>query len=219
MLQASLVRWHQNLIDIPMSDKRSQRNRRRRGDADDFDPSYTMPEFRARSSPPAAPSRSSETVQAVVKWFDPVKGFGFVVANGSEAFLHVSRLKSAGYSDDLPEGSQITVRLGPGKRGPEVTELVEVCAAGPSRSPKQGPGGRSSAPDMPEEELVGSVKWYNSSKGFGFVAVGEGRKDVFVPARALERSGLSDLQEGRKVKMKVVQNHKGPEARSIQFLD
>ena len=63
------------------------------------------------------------------------------------------------------------------------------------------------------------MKWYNSDKGFGFVAVGEGRKDVFVSGRVLERSGLNGLPEGRRVKMKVVQSHKGPEARSIQFLD
>ncbi len=203
-----------------MSDKRNQRDRRRRQDADDYDPSYTMPEFRAGSSPPVNRPRSSEPVAAVVKWFDSLRGFGFVkVEDGSEAFLHISRLKSAGYNDDLPEGSQITVRLGPGKRGPEVTELVEVSPAGSSRSPKQGLGERSSAQDTPEEELVGSVKWYNSDKGFGFVAVGEGRKDVFVSGRVLERSGLNGLPEGRQVKMKVVQSHKGPEARSIQFLD
>ena len=202
-----------------MSDKRSQRDRRRRQDRDDYDPSYTMPEFRTRSSPAACPSTSSEPVAAVVKWFDSLRGFGFVkVEDGSEAFLHVSRLKSSGFSDDLPEGSQIRVRVGPGKRGAEVTELVEVSVAGSSRSPKQ-PGERSLAQDTPDEELVGSVKWYNSDKGFGFVAVGEGRKDVFVSGRVLERSGLNSLPEGRRVKMKVVQGHKGPEARSIQFLD
>jgi cold shock protein len=204
-----------------MGDKKHHRDHRRRHEADDYDPSYRLPDFRPRPPTPVNTTRSSEPVAAVVKWFDSLKGFGFVkVEDGSEAFLHVSRLKSAGYNDDLPEGSQITVRLGPGKRGTEVTELVEVSAAGSSRSPKQASGyQRSSAPDIPEEELVGSVKWYNSDKGFGFVAVGTGRKDVFVSGRVLERNGLNGLPEGRRVKMKVVQGHKGPEARSIQFLD
>jgi len=201
-----------------MSDKRRD-HRRRRDDDPDYDPSHRPAELRPRPSSPANTARSSEPVQAIVKWFDPLKGFGFVAAGGTEAFLHVSRLKAGGYSD-LPEGSEITVRLGPGKRGPWVTELVEVGALGSTPSPKQAPSSpRPQAQDTPEEELVGSVKWYNSSKGFGFVTVGDGRKDVFVSGRVLERCGLNDLPEGRRVKMKVVQGHKGPEARSIRYVD
>src|SRR6187431_2836504 len=78
LIPASVIRWHHDLIDIPMSDRRNQRDRRRRQDADDCDPSYTMPEFRARSSPPVNTPRSSEPVAAVVKWFDLLRGFGFV---------------------------------------------------------------------------------------------------------------------------------------------
>jgi cold shock protein len=203
-----------------MGDKRHHRDHRRRHETDDYDPSYRVPDFRPRPSPPVSTTGSSEPVTGVVKWFDPLKGFGFVkVEDGSEAFLHVSRLKAGGYSDNLPEGSQVTVRLGPGKRGAEVTEVVDISAVGPSQSTTQAPAHRRQAQDAPGEELVGSVKWYNPSKGFGFVAVGEGRKDVFVSSRTLERSGLNDLPEGRRVKMKVVQGHKGPEARSIQFLE
>lgn len=203
-----------------MSDKRRDHRRRRNDDAD-YDPSYRPSVLRPRPSSPANSARSSEPVQAVVKWFDPLKGFGFVVVGDTEAFLHVSRLKASGLSD-LPEGSEITVRLGPGKRGPEVTEVVEVGALGSALSTRRAPDTRrphATVQDTPEEELVGSVKWYNSSKGFGFVAVGDGRKDVFVSGRVLERSGLNDLPEGRRVKMKVVQGQKGPEARSIQPLD
>jgi CspA family cold shock protein len=164
-------------------------------------------------------------VKGVVKWFDPLKGFGFVaVEGGGEAFLHVSRLKAGGHSDNLPEGSRITVRLGPGKKGAEVTEVVDISPPGSETTDQAQPYPRPRPSDVREsdareEELVGFVKWYNPNKGFGFVAVGEGRKDVFVAARTLNRSGLTDLAEGKRVRVKVVEGHKGPEARSIELLD
>jgi cold shock protein len=48
-------------------------------------------------------------------------------------------------------------------------------------------------------EIEGSVKWYNSEKGFGFISPDNGEKDVFVHATALGRSGLSALEEGQRV--------------------
>ena len=71
----------------------------------------------------------------------------------------------------------------------------------------------------PTEECLGSVKWYNVEKGFGFVAQDRGGKDVFVHATTLDKSGLSELPEGRRVRMQISQGQKGPEARSIELMD
>lgn len=129
----------------------------------------------------------------------------------------MSRLKAAGFGDP-PEGSPITVRLGPGKKGPEVIEVIEVGAAAPK--PIERTLRATAAPRaMGEAETLGTVKWFNSSKGFGFVAVGDGQKDVFVSARILQQAGLNDLPEGKRVSMKVVVGQKGPEARSIRIID
>ena len=62
---------------------------------------------------------------------------------------------------------------------------------------------------------TGTVKWFNSTKGYGFIAPEGGGKDVFVHASALERSGMRDLAEGQAVRMQVAQGQKGPEAVSI----
>ncbi|WBO61174.1 cold-shock protein [Acidocella sp. MX-AZ03] len=63
--------------------------------------------------------------------------------------------------------------------------------------------------------MAGIVKWYNATKGFGFISPEAGGKDVFVHATALEAAGLSPLQEGQAVKMSVVQGSKGPEVSAI----
>jgi CspA family cold shock protein len=163
---------------------------------------------------------ASAPLDAVVKWFNPLKGFGFVAAkDGTEAFLHANQVKEAGHSD-LPEGSHIKVRIRPGKKGLEVTEILEVgpISSQPVRKAVANEPTTSNS-DVREETFDGIVKWYNASKGFGFVGVGEGQKDVFVSSRALEHSGLTDLPDGKQVRMKVVAGQKGPEARSIELLD
>ena len=63
----------------------------------------------------------------------------------------------------------------------------------------------------------GKVKWFNDAKGYGFIAPDDGGKDVFVHATALERAGLSMLNEGQPVRMAVVSGAKGPEAASISL--
>ena len=68
-------------------------------------------------------------------------------------------------------------------------------------------------------ECVGSVKMYNSNKGFGFIGQDGGGKDVFVHATTLERGGLSGLTEGQRVRMQIGEGQKGLEARSIKLLD
>ena len=61
------------------------------------------------------------------------------------------------------------------------------------------------------------MKWYNATKGFGFITPENGGKDIFIHASALERSGLSGLNEGQAVDVKVVQGQKGPEAADINI--
>ena len=72
----------------------------------------------------------------------------------------------------------------------------------------------SPAPSGPEQQ--GTVKWYNTSKGFGFIAPEDGGKDVFVHASALRRAGLVELAEGQRVTIQITQGQKGPEAASIR---
>ena len=51
---------------------------------------------------------------------------------------------------------------------------------------------------------TGTVKWYNSQKGFGFIQPDDGGKDAFVHVSAIERAGMSDLREGQKISFELV---------------
>ena len=59
---------------------------------------------------------------------------------------------------------------------------------------------------------TGTVKFFNTTKGFGFIEPEEGGKDVFVHISAVERSGMSTLSEGQKVSFEVEQDDRGPKA-------
>jgi CspA family cold shock protein len=165
---------------------------------------------------PAAP-----TVWGKVKWYNAVKRYGFVeLSDGpGDAFLHASAL--AGISvDALQPGVTIEFRTAPGQRGLQVTEVIGIdsITAAPPRSARKS--SRSPLDRQPLEASVqemGTVKWYNAAKGFGFIVLDGGGKDVFVHVSALDRAGITGLNEGQRVFVGVAEGRKGPEAASIQL--
>ncbi|KAA0122774.1 cold shock domain-containing protein [Methylobacterium sp. P1-11] len=82
-----------------------------------------------------------------------------------------------------------------------------------------GAGGGGRFAGGPSVEMSGTVKWYDPAKGFGFVSVNDGGKDVFVHRSALSRAGLDSLAEGQQVTLGVVEGQKGREAQSINVED
>ena len=178
---------------------------------------------------------SGPEISASVKWFNSEKGFGFVeLADGSgDVFLHANALNQSGH-DSVSPGATLGVRIGQGPKGRQVAEVVSVdeSTAQPER-PRAAPGGFGAPrpggmgggfrggrtqPDLSQaEEVRGIVKWYNATKGFGFITPDTGGKDIFVHASALERSGLSSLNEGQATRVQVVQGQKGPEAAAISL--
>jgi CspA family cold shock protein len=63
---------------------------------------------------------------------------------------------------------------------------------------------------------IGTVKFYNASKGFGFIAPEDGGKDVFVHATALEAAGLRGLNEGQRVSFEIQPDKRGAKAANLQ---
>ena len=62
----------------------------------------------------------------------------------------------------------------------------------------------------------GTVKWFNSDKGYGFIAPEDGQRDVFVHFSAITGSGYRELREGETVEFEVEQGPKGPQARDVK---
>ncbi len=215
----------------PKNDR--QRQNRRRGFDDDnfFGNTLPPPSFSGFGTTSSAPE-----AKATVKWYNSEKGFGFVeMSDGTgDVFLHANSLQNAGFQAVTP-GAILTIRVGQGQKGRQVDQVISVTEgeAPPPRTggfgagPRDGGGGaggfdrpRTPRPARqqasgPAVEMDGIVKWYNATKGFGFISPQSGGKDVFVHATALEAAGLQPLQEGQTVKMSVVQGAKGPEVSSI----
>jgi len=63
---------------------------------------------------------------------------------------------------------------------------------------------------------VGSVKWFNAEKGFGFITPDDGGEDVFVHHSAIQMQGYRDLSEGQRVEFEVTQGQKGPQASNVR---
>jgi CspA family cold shock protein len=196
----------------------SARHSRGRGFGSDMP--FDDPGFGSRSAarpgtrPPAAPA-GPET-SATVKWFNPDKGFGFVqMTDGTgDVFLHASVLARLGLTSINP-GATLRVRVSEGQRGRQVAEVVSVDQSTAQPNSGFAPKPRRTDPST-AVPATGVVKWYNATKGFGFVSANDGGKDIFVHASVLERSGVGSLAEGQAVSMQVVQGAKGPEAISIQ---
>jgi CspA family cold shock protein len=62
---------------------------------------------------------------------------------------------------------------------------------------------------------TGVVKWFNRSKGYGFIKPDDGSNDVFVHFSAIQAEGIKDLKEGEKVEFEIITNQKGPNAKNV----
>jgi CspA family cold shock protein len=67
--------------------------------------------------------------------------------------------------------------------------------------------------------IKGTVKWFNDSKGFGFITRDDGEKDCFVHHTAIQASGFKSLREGQRVEFDVVQGQKGPAADKVTVIE
>jgi CspA family cold shock protein len=211
--------------------KGRDRGSRRRGFDDDFfspPPAHQhRPQQSFQREPRESAAPSGPAIDAIVKWFTPDKGFGFVeLADGSgDAFLHVAVLQAAGH-DAVDPQTKLSVQLGQGQKGRQVTAVlsVDTSASGaprvPSRRSPRPPSESRGRPDPATAvEVEGTVKWFNPDKGFGFAVCDDGGNDVFLHISIVERAGLRGLDEGQRLSMKVVKTQKGREATALALLN
>lgn len=151
---------------------------------------------------------ASVELRGRVKWFNAVKGYGFLALEGddSDAFLHVTTLRQAGH-DELKPGATVVCA---GVRGPKGWQVMKVIEVDPSTATLAPP----KPPPIPEGIASGDyasalVKWYNNERGYGFVTREAAEGDVFVHAAVLRRHGMEGLTPGQRVMIRVTEGEKG----------
>lgn len=154
-----------------------------------------------------------QTVSGRVKWFDPGKGFGFVVADegGPDILLHANVLRNFGQSS-VADAAGVTIVVQQTSRGVQAVEVlkIEPPVADAEAEPDHDDGaGLSVEVDPSLPQLPARVKWFDKTKGFGFANVFGRSEDVFLHVEVLRRSGLADLQPGEAVALRVVDGARG----------
>lgn len=163
---------------------------------------------------------SGRRVEAKVKWFNVTKGFGFVTPSDGtqDAFLPMAILRRAGF-DDISEGASLVCEIGEGAKGPLVVTVIDVdhSTAAPTFE-RRAPVGVAPGGPHRVSTLDGTVKWFASEKGYGFIAPDGGGRDIFIHVTALRRSGLDELEPGTRLRVDVVDGKKGLEADRVEII-
>jgi cold shock protein len=150
-------------------------------------------------------------ISGAIKWFDVAKGYGFIVPDESsvgDVLLHVTCLRKDGFQTAL-EGARVVCLARQGDRGMQAFKVVSMDntnAVHPAEQPVQRTHVVVTAESGLERALV---KWFNRTKGFGFLTRGEGTEDVFIHMETLRRYGLTELRPGQVVLVRFGKGEKG----------
>ena len=152
-----------------------------------------------------------QTVHGRVKWFDPGKGFGFIVSDDADVdiLLHANVLRNFGQSS-VADNAGIVVRVQRTQRGVQAVEVVRIDPPEGATFPLSEEAGLfidSDIQALPMEPA--RVKWFDKSKGFGFANVFGRPEDVFIHAEVLRVSGFADLAAGEAVSLRIVEGRRG----------
>jgi len=151
------------------------------------------------------PAQVVGTGQGKVKFFNAQKGFGFIQRDegGEDVFVHISQVERAGL-EGLAEGQELQFNLV--DRGGKIS-AADLQVVGDVIKVEQ----RNTSPqrELTGEKATGTVKFFNSMKGFGFITRDDGKEDAFVHISAVERSGLSNINEGDRFEFDLEVDRRG----------
>jgi len=163
-------------------------------------------------------------IKGRVKWFDTTKGYGFIITDEDDGdiLLHANVLRNFGRSS-VAEGANITVEVQETDRGRQAVEIVDIDM--PEQDDEEVDPETARPTDLvfnvePDTPLLPArVKWFDKSKGFGFVNVFGDDADIFVHMEVLRLYGLADLQPGEAVGVRMVDGPRGQMAAEVRNWD
>jgi CspA family cold shock protein len=149
------------------------------------------------------PAQVVGTGQGKVKFFNVQKGFGFIQRDegGEDVFVHISQVERAGL-EGLAEGQELQFNLvdrGGKVSAADLQVVGDVIAVAP-KAPQR---------ELTGEKATGTVKFFNTMKGFGFITRDDGKEDAFVHISAVERSGISGINEGDRFEFDLEVDRRG----------
>jgi len=149
-------------------------------------------------------------VSGAIKWFDVAKGYGFIIPDTpdmGDVLLHASVLQRSGFQSAL-EGARIDCIV---KKSSNGFQAIHVHSLDLSTAPHP-----AQTPTRRHENIVPTsgferalVKWFNRTKGFGFLSRGEGTEDIFIHMEVLRRYGLTELNPGQVVLVRYGSGERG----------
>ena len=154
--------------------------------------------------------------KGIVKFFNPHKGFGFIVRDdgGEDVFVHISAVEQAGLTG-LAEGQPLEFTLVDRGGRISATDLKIEGEPLPVEDRGGGAGGardRGPQRQLTGEKATGTVKFFNATKGFGFITRDDGQPDAFVHISAVERAGMISLNEGDRIEFELEVDRRGKTA-------
>jgi CspA family cold shock protein len=149
--------------------------------------------------------------KGIVKFFNAHKGFGFIVRDdgGEDVFVHISAVEQAGLTG-LAEGQPLEFTLV--DRGGRVSATDLKIEGDPLPVEEAAPRERGPQRQLTGEKATGTVKFFNATKGFGFITRDDGQPDAFVHISAVERAGMISLNEGDRIEFELEVDRRGKTA-------